>query len=295
MTPFARLRPIVLGLMLLLAGCSSLGLRQVSPRFTGLPADADPAQFTCCYDPERWPEPLADAALAIAPAALKLNPLDDGPIPGALTGNAEAAAHIVATARPLDLLLFANKTYIGGRFVPGRFTHSAIYLGTEPELRALGLWNDPAIRPLHADIRAGRILLEAFRPVVRLIEPQVPFETDSVAILRPALTRAQRREAARRGVSKLGVPFDYYFDDRTPDALACTELIQYAIPWIPFDETIAYGRPAVMPDAMVAQAIRGEGLRLVEHVRGTADGGFQVEGVRPVMRDIAAFWGPPPA
>lgn len=289
MTP----RPLLLA-ALVLAGCSGLGLRQVDPDFTGLPADADPKSFTCCDDPERWPESIANFSLAIAPWALNLNPLDDAGIPGALTGKAEAQAHIVATARPLDLLLFANKTYIGGRFVPGRFTHSAIYLGTEPELRRIGLWTDPAIVPHHADIRAGRILIEAFRPVVRLIEPAVPLQTDSVAILRPNLSHAQRRKAARRGLSKLGVPFDYMFDNRTPDALACTELIQYAMPSITFDETVSYGRPAVMPDAMVAQAIRGEGLHLVEHVRGIPGGGYRVEGVRPVMRDIAAFWGPAP-
>lgn len=288
-----RVGPVsaLLAATLLLAGC---GLKQVHPEFDGLPADADPGRFSCCHDPERWPEAFANLSLSIAPVALELNPLDDGGIPGALTGKADAQAHILETARPLDLLLFANKTYIGGRFVPGRFTHSAIYLGTEQELRALGLWNDPTFRPLQDDIRAGRIILEAFRPVVRLVEPEIPFQTDSVAILRPKLTPAQKREAARRGVSRLGAPFDYWFDNRTTDTLACTELIQYAMPWIDFDETVSYGRPAAMPDAMVAQAIRGEGVSFVEHVRGVKGGSFVVEGVRPVMHDIAAFWGPPP-
>ncbi|GGD46074.1 YiiX/YebB-like N1pC/P60 family cysteine hydrolase [Sinisalibacter lacisalsi] len=281
----------LVSLALALAGC---GLPQVHRDFTGLAPDADPKSFACCHDPERWPEAIANLSLAVAPVALELNPLDTGEIPGTLTGKAEAHAHIVKTARPLDLLLFANKTYIGGRFVPGRFTHSAIYLGTEAELRAIGLWNDPAVLPLQDDIRAGRVFLEAFRPVVRLIEPAKLLQTDAVAILRPALTQAQRREAARRGVARLGAPFDYWFDNRTPDELACTELIQYAMPWIAFDETVSYGRPAVMPDAMVAQAIRGEGLGFVEHVRGVKGGGFVVEDARAAMEDIAAFWGPPP-
>lgn len=280
-----------LALGVFLAGC---GLPQVHRDFTGLPPDADPKSFTCCHDPERWPEAIANLSLAIAPVALDLNPLDTEETPGTLTGKAEAHAHIVQTSRPLDLLLFANKTYIGGRFVPGRFTHSAIYLGTEAELRAIGLWNDPAIRPLHDDIRAGRTILEAFRPVVRMIEPGKIFQTDAVAILRPELNVRQRREAARRGVARLGAPFDYWFDNRTSNEVACTELIQYAMPWITFDETVSYGRPAVMPDAMVAQAIRGEGVTFVEHVRGVKGGGFVVEDFRPAMEDIAAFWGPVP-
>jgi len=280
---------------LLLAGCSALGLKQVHPDFEGLPPDADPKSFTCCYDPERWPEPIANFSLAIAPVALDLNPMANVELPGTLTGKLAAFDHITGVMRPLDLVLMSNKTYYGGRFVPGRFTHSAIYLGTEAELRAIGLWNDPAIRPLQGDIRAGKVFLEAFRPVVRLITPNKLFETDSVAILRPDLTLTQRREAARRGLSKLGVPFDYWFDNRTTDELACTELIQYAMPWITFDETVSYGRPAAMPDAMVAQAIRGEGLTLLEHVRGVEGGGFVVEDYRGPMKDIAAFWGPPPA
>lgn len=285
------LRATLIVSALLLSGC---GLKQVHPDFTGLPADSDPKAFTCCHDPERWPEEIANLSLAIAPVALEFNPLAKGDIPGALTGKQAAFDHIVATARPLDLLLFANKTYIGGRFVPGRFTHSSIYLGTEAELREIGMWNDPAIRPLQNDIRAGKIFLEAFRPVVRMIEPEKILQTDAVAILRPKLSLAQRREAARRGVARLGAPFDYWFDNRTKNDLACTELIQYAMPWISFEETISYGRPAVMPDAMVAQGIRGEGLTFVEHVRGVDGGGFVVEGVRPVMADIAAFWGPEP-
>lgn len=287
----SRAAPLLLAGALLLASC---GLPQVHRDYTGLPPDADPASFTCCHDPERWPETIANFSLSIAPVALDFNPLGKGDIPGTLTGKTEAHDHIVEVARPLDVMLFANKTYIGGRFVPGRFTHSAIYLGTEAELRAVGLWNDPAFVPLQGDIRAGRIFLEAFRPVVRLIDPAKLLQTDSVAILRPKLSLTQRREAARRGVSQLGVPFDYWFDNRTTQDLACTELIEYAMPWIGFDETVSYGRPAVMPDAMVAQGIRGEGLTFVEHVRGVEDGGFVVEGNRAVMNDIAAFWGPPP-
>jgi hypothetical protein len=289
--PLRKAAAALLAAGLTLAGC---GLPQVHPDYNGLGPDPDPTSFTCCHDPERWPEAIANFSLSIAPVALDFNPLGQGEIPGTLTGKAEAHAHIVEVARPLDVMLFANKTYIGGRFVPGRFTHSAIYLGTEAELRAVGLWNDPAFRPLQDDIRAGKIFLEAFRPVVRLIEPETILQTDAVAILRPKLTLAQRREAARRGVSKLGVPFDYWFDSRTPEDLACTELIAYAMPWIDFEETVSYGRPAVMPDSMVAQGIRGDGLSFVEHVRGIKDGGFVVEGKLGAMEDIAAFWGPPP-
>jgi len=279
------------GLALLLSAC---GLPQVHQDFHGLPPETDPKAFTCCHDMERWPEPNVSVSLAAAPKVLDNNPLDAAEVrPGLLSANAEAHAHIVAQARPLDLVLLANKSYIGGRFVPGRFTHSAIYLGSEAELRASGQWNDPAIRPLHEKIRAGGRFVEAVHPIVKLARPDELFQVDAVALIRPELSAGQRRAAARSAVSTLGVPFDYYFDNSTPEALACTEVIPNAMPALGLRERLSYGRPAVVPDDLVAQAIRGERMRLVEHVRGTKDGGFVVEGARRAMVDIAAFRGPP--
>lgn len=276
----------------LVSGCA---LSQVHPDFQGLPADADPATFTCCHDPERYPEPIVDISLTVAPLALAINPLDSAERPGLLTGKADAHDHITSTARPLDLVLLSNKSYFGGRVVPGRFTHSAVYLGNEAELRAIGLWDSPAFVPLHDEIRAGKVFIEAVRPVVRLVTPQKLLQVDAVALLRPELGLIARRRAAQTLVSKLGVAFDYWFDDSTPDTLACTELVGLAMPELDFTIRSPYGRPAAMPDDVVAQAIRGERLTLVEHVRGIEGDGFVVEGARPVMADIAAYWGPAPA
>lgn len=285
----------LLAASLVLALLSGCGLKQVANGFDGLPPDADPARFTCCYNPERYPAPFVTVSLAVAPAFLDLNPFDQNNLrPGLISGNEAAYRHITSVARPLDLVFLANKSYIGGRYVPGRFTHSAIYLGSEAELREIGMWNDPAIVPLHEKIRAGGRFIEAVHPVVRLATPEQLLQVDSVAILRPELSLAQRREAARIGVGALGAPFDYWFDDRTKGDYSCTELISAAMPSLKLPEIVAYGRPAVMPDAVVTQAIRGERLKLLEHVRGVKGGGYAVEGVRPVMEDIAAFWGPDP-
>lgn len=285
------MRLALLPALALVAGC---GLRQVDPDFRGLPADADPARFTCCHDPERYPEAFVDLSLSVAPVALVLNPLDIGDRPGLLTGKTEAHAHITETARPLDLVLLSNKSYIGGRMVPGRFTHSAVYLGSEAELRQVGLWDTPEFLPLHDEIRAGKVFIEAVRPLVRMVTPQELLQVDAVALLRPDLNLSVRRRAAKTLISKLGLPFDYWFDNRTPDVLACTELIGLAMPELDFTITTAYGRPAAMPDDVVAQAIRGENMTLVEHIRGVEGGGYVIEDARPVMEDIAAFWGPDP-
>ncbi len=243
---------------------------------------------------EPYPKAFVDMSLSIAPWALAHNPFDRrNKRPGLISQVPEAHAHVVEAARPMDLVALANKTYIGGRQIPGRFTHVAIYLGDEAELRAMGMWNDPAVRPHHDAIRNGVRFIEALRPVVRLAAPDLVLQVDSAALVRPALSLSQRRAAMRYALSTIGVPFDYWFDNSTPENLSCTELVTNAMPSLELRELVSYGRPAVMPDDLVARAIRGEGLQLVEHVRGTPEGGFVVEGIRPVMHDIAAFWGVP--
>ena len=278
-----------LALALLLAGC---GLPQVSPDYTGLPRGLSTKNFICCHDPERYPEAFADLVLAVGQATLAKMPYPDE-VPGFLVGQPEAEAAVVARARPLDILLTANKSYPGGRLVPGRYTHSSVYLGTEAELRAAGLWNTPAIQSVKDEIRAGKVFLEALRPAVRLAPASALMQSDSVVLLRPELNRAERLQAVTSLIDGLGTPFDFWFDDRTPDVVSCTELIGKSMPSLRFTIRSPYGRPAAMPDDIVAQAIRGERMSFVAQVRGLPEGGFVVEGPEGAMRDIGAFWGPP--
>lgn len=282
-----------LALLLLLPWLAACGLPQVSADFDGLPPDLDQRSFACCHDPEQfYPPAFTTLALTFGQAILAKMPYPDS-VPGLLVDQPGALEAVLDRAQPFDLLLTANKTYPGGRLVPGRFTHSSVYIGTEAQLRAIGLWNSPAIRPIQDDIRAGRTFVEAIRPVVRMSTPEALLQSDAVALLRPQLSFRQKQQALTVLVDKLGTPFDFWFDNNTPDVLSCTELIGMAMPSLDFTIRSPYGRPAAMPDDVVAQAIRGERMRFIEQVRGLKGGGFVVEGADGAMRDIAAFWGPP--
>ena len=103
-----------------------------------------------------------------------------------------------------------------------------------------------------------------------------------------------RRQAYATLARNIGVPYDFAFEVATTDKLACTELVNLAMPGLEFTTREAYGREVIFPDEVVAQAIRGESMRVVGYMVGT-DGGFAWRNTQSLMADIAAYWGVPGA
>ncbi len=280
--------PLLTALALLTA-CSPA----VDPSFTGLAPETDPKSFTCCGNPERLPAPIAKIGLDLSPM---FSPLVSGsPIrTGYLTEAPEAWAYLTDQAQPLDILLTSGKNWIPGQVITGRFTHSAVYLGTEAQLKALGIWDDPLIAPHHGEIRAGKIIIEGVSGGAKLNDAPHIFDTDGALMVRPALAgRAAKRKAALRLFARLGVPFDYYFDVSTCGKLACTEMVAQSMPQIGFVVRTVYDLPVLMPDDIAAQAIRGENLRVIAYARGRQSG-WSKGGAFEAMEDVAASWGPVP-
>lgn len=281
---------------LFLIGCAHT---TVPPGFVDDIAEVDPGNFTCCAAPEKfYPDGLIRTAFALADdlgAQVAVNMyrgyLEKG-FPGRLAGNKAAEAALLAQLQPLDLVFSGNKSYIWGRIIPGRFTHDLVYLGTEAQLRAAGLWDLPALAPLRDDIRAGRLFIEAFTPRVDTTDAARVIEADAVAILRPDLSAPARRRAYAVLASTIGTPYDYTFEVATTERLACTELVNLAMPDLHVTTRVAYGSTVIFPDDIVSQAIRGERLRVIGYMVGT-QGGFVWRNTRSLMADIAAYWGIP--
>lgn len=272
---------------------------EVGPGFIDAAAELDPRHFQCCADPEHfYPEGLIRTAFAIAE--------DHGPkvadkmygrykeegYPGRLAGNSQAEAALLEQLHPLDIILTANKSYVWGSLIPGRFTHDLIYLGTEAQLRAAGLWETPGFASLQDDVRAGRLFAEAATPMADTVAAGRVLESDGIAVLRPRLSPSERRAALAFAAASIGRPYDYTFDTTSADRLACTELVYFAMPGLGIDPIEAYGKMVIFPDQLAAQAIRGERMEVVGYLVGNA-GGYEWRNLKSMMADIAAYWGIP--
>lgn len=261
------------------------------PDFTGLPASADPSDFTCCADPERHPDWFAALAIALA---RPMAPIFVGDGPSLLAQYPEAISRLAAKARPLDLLVLSSKSHMSSRMLPGWFTHSAVYLGTEAQLRAAGLWDAPSVQSFHDHIREGRTIVESVPGGVRLHRLEdVLGERDAAALLRPTLSPSARRAAAEQALCFVGRDFDYAYDASECQALACSEVILRSYPELRFPIRTAYQVPSLLPDDIAAKAIRGDQIRIVDYIRAT-ETGWDAPGIRGAMEDIAGFWGPTP-
>lgn len=268
---FLRRTSIGLAAALLLGGCVH----------SGNPGGA------CCEGAERYPDWMIDIYEPVAPV------LGDafGRVVmrrGLLAERPDVLRHITQRLRPLDILVVSSKGRLTGNLIPGLFSHTVAYVGSESQLKALGVWDDPAIRPHQEAIRAGKVMIEADHRGVHLTTAATALETDRVAVFRPRVTH-QRRIAALL-ISHVGTPYDFVFDNSDTGELYCAELIDHAMPEIRMPSRELYGRRLFLPDDAIAAGISGR-MRAtpVLYVRATASG-WEDAGTADLKRDLAAAW-----
>ena len=155
---------------------------------------------------------------------------------------------------PGDVLLERREWYVSNIGLPGFWSHAALYIGTQQERREFFADEDTQAWVKQQGETRGDLeaLLEAQYPkayeqslapqehghVVRIIEAiseGVSFTTlehsadcDSLAVLRPRLSKAQKAQALVRAFHYAGRPYDFNFDFATDSELVCTELVYKA-------------------------------------------------------------------
>lgn len=269
---------------LVVQGCT----RTPGDQATG--ASDRPGLTGCCTDMEDYPRWFVDVSRMVAPSlgtVLSHVVWRDGH----LKSKQAAQKAILAEIRPLDIVLVSSKGRKSGQTIPGLFGHAAIHLGTQEELKALGLWSSAEVRPHAAGIEAGRTFIEADAKGVHLSPPSVVLNTDRVVILRPAFTSlVRRRQVARAYFDAIGTDFDFLFDVDTPDCTFCTELIHRIMPELKLPVQEIYGVRTILPDRVAVAALRREsGLEFVDYIKADATTWQQAPG-QTLAEDIATTW-----
>lgn len=132
---------------------------------------------------------------------------------------------------PGDILLERRSFFLSNAFLPGFWPHAALYVGTEEDLRALGIADDPAIkskleefrRPAHDGKRCT--VIEAVSEGVIFNSLEHSMHADHVAVLRPRVSKEKKAQAIVKAFGHHGKPYDYEFDFFSADKLVCTEVV----------------------------------------------------------------------
>lgn len=152
---------------------------------------------------------------------------------------------------PGDVLLERRDWYLSNVGLPGFWPHAALYIGTATEratffadaevqawLKSQGEASgdlNALLQTRYPDAFAKSILPQAHDHAVRILEARsegVSFTTlehsadcDTLAVLRPKLSKVEKARAILQAFHYAGRPYDFNFDFSTDAELVCTELI----------------------------------------------------------------------
>jgi hypothetical protein len=157
-----------------------------------------------------------------------------------------------------DVLVTRHDDAMSNLFLPGFWPHAALYIGDADERAELG------VKPDSSDDRCLRAyqFLEAKKDGVLFRPIEETLRVDAFMVLRPKLGREDRVEALRRAISHEGKLYDFMFDFRKADRLACTEVIYRSYHGIGQQEKpISFvlnrhsGRPCISAEDLIEQAL----------------------------------------
>ncbi len=156
------------------------------------------------------------------------------------------------------MYILAEKTgfTLTDKMIPGYFGHIALWLGTEQDLKKLGIWNHPFIKPFQNRIHLGYSVLESVREGTRLSRLEDFMNIDELAIASiDAFDRLNEKEILglyHSALSQLGKEYDFNFDVETSDKLVCSELLYQVFGYIHWPTDKYLKRNTISPDNVMS-------------------------------------------
>lgn len=174
---------------------------------------------------------------------------------GKLMADAPLLEKLTDSIQAGDVLLEKTPFRLTDAFIPGHWGHVAVWVGSEPELRRLGIWEHPVVRPHQNNIRAGRGVVEALRAGVKMNSLKHFLNIDDLALLRPkSLSDAERVEVVLQTLRQVGKAYDFNFDVESTDRIVCSELVYHAYGDVRWPTARHLGRVTISPDNVAIEA-----------------------------------------
>jgi len=183
---------------------------------------------------------------------------------GKLYGRSDVRGKLQRTLAAGDIVLEKTPFRLTDKLIPGYWGHAAVWIGTEGELKELGIWDDPIVARYHDQIRAGRLVAEALRSGVEMNSLEHFLNIDSIGVLRkPGLSRESRARTIIQALRQVGKPYDFNFDVESKERVYCSKLVYLSYSGIDWPTRKSLGRTTFTPDDVAAKAAPGGDLQLV--------------------------------
>lgn len=183
---------------------------------------------------------------------------------GKLYQKKEVLAEVSRTLQAGDILLEKTPFRLTDKLIPGYWGHAAVWIGTEAELKELGIWDNPLVARYREEVRQGRLVVEALRSGVEMNTLQHFLNIDSIGVLRkPGQSREARASTIIQALRQVGKPYDYNFDVESKGRVYCSKLVYLSYSGIDWSTRKSLGRTTFTPDDVAVKAARDTALQLV--------------------------------
>lgn len=168
--------------------------------------------------------------------------------------------------QPGDVLVTRHDDALSNLFLPGYWPHAALFVGERDALGELATEQC-------SGMPSGSCFLEAKKDGVLVRRAAETMAVDELLVMRPAqLGSATVGEVLKRSLEHAGKPYDFVFDFRTADRLACTEVVYrsyHGMGTVRFELAEVGGHLCLPAEALIDQAMAcGFGLVAVAGLQG---------------------------
>jgi len=183
---------------------------------------------------------------------------------GKLYKKGEVLAEVRASLKAGDILLEKTPFRLTDKMIPGYWGHAAVWVGTEVELKELGIWENPVVVRHRDAIREGRLVVEALRSGVEMNSLEHFLNIDSIGVLRkPDLSREGRATTIIQALRQVGKPYDFNFDVESKGRVYCSKLVYLSYSGIDWPTKRSLGRTTFTPDDVAVRAGKDGPLQLI--------------------------------
>ena len=183
---------------------------------------------------------------------------------GKLYMKSDVLAKVSGSLRAGDILLEKTPFRLTDKLIPGYWGHAAVWIGSETELKELGIWGNPLVARYHDEIREGRLVVEALRSGVEMNSLDHFLNIDSIGVLRKTdLSREARANTIIQALRQVGKPYDFNFDVESKGRVYCSKLVYLSYSDIDWPTKRSLGRTTFTPDDVAVRAAKDGPLQLV--------------------------------